>query len=98
VSVNCTGSPPSASHSTWPVQPHSLGEAGLCPPSSTRTATTVERHGNRWYYRRSIALSNAIHTSCAMCHTNFTPQFFKNTNNPGQWVGALTLRVPIKEQ
>ena len=59
--------------------------------------TTVERHGNRWYYRRSIALSNAIHTSCAMCHANFTPQFFEQTNNPGQWVGALTLRVPVKD-
>jgi hypothetical protein len=58
--------------------------------------TTVERHGNRWYYRRSIALSNAIHTSCAQCHTNFTPQFFEN--NPGQWVGALTLRVPVKDE
>src|SRR5215210_2301239 len=55
----------------------------------------VERHGNRWYYRRSIALSNAMHTSCAMCHTNFTTQYFKDTNNPGQWVGALTLRVPV---
>ena len=60
--------------------------------------TAVERHGNRWYYRRSIALSNAMHTSCALCHTNFTPQFFESTNNEGQWVGALTLRVPIKEQ
>jgi hypothetical protein len=59
---------------------------------------TVERHGNRWYYRRSIPLSNAIHTSCAMCHTNFTPQFFEQTNNPEQWVGALTLRVPIKQE
>ncbi|HEV2799594.1 MAG TPA: hypothetical protein VGW12_03810 [Pyrinomonadaceae bacterium] len=59
--------------------------------------TTVERHGNRWYYRRSIALSNSFHTSCALCHSNFTPQFFAETNNPGQWVGALTLRVPIKE-
>jgi len=58
--------------------------------------TTVERHGNRWYYRRSIALSNAMHTSCALCHTNFTPQFFEQTNNPEQWVGALTLRVPVK--
>jgi len=57
--------------------------------------TTVERHGNRWYYRRSIALSNSFHTSCALCHTNFTPQFFEN--NPGQWVGALTLRVQIKD-
>jgi hypothetical protein len=58
--------------------------------------TSVERAGNRWYYRRSIALSNAMHTSCALCHTNFTPQFFEHTNNPDQWVGALTLRVPIK--
>ena len=59
--------------------------------------TAVERHGNRWYYRRSVALSNSFHTSCALCHTNFTPQFFEQTNNPGQWVGALTLRVPVKE-
>lgn len=57
----------------------------------------VERHGNRWYYRRSVALSNSFHTSCALCHANFTPQFFEQTNNPGQWVGALTLRVPVKE-
>ena len=56
----------------------------------------VERHGNRWYYRRSVVLSNSFHTSCALCHTNFTPQFFEQTNNPGQWVGALTLRVPVK--
>jgi hypothetical protein len=59
--------------------------------------TSVERVGSRWYYRRSIALSNTFHTSCVLCHTNFTDQFFNQTNNPGQWVGALTLRVPIKE-
>ncbi|HEX8457081.1 MAG TPA: hypothetical protein VF656_07280 [Pyrinomonadaceae bacterium] len=59
--------------------------------------TAVERHGNRWYYRRSIALSNSFHTSCALCHANFTPEFFQQTNNPGQWVGVLTLRVPVKE-
>lgn len=58
---------------------------------------TVERHGNRWYYRRSIALSNAMHTSCVLCHSNFTPQFFQQTNNPEQWVGALTLRVAVKD-
>lgn len=60
--------------------------------------TSVERVGNRWYYRRSVALSNAFHQACALCHTNFTPQFFQQTNNTGQWVGALTLRVPIKNQ
>ncbi len=58
--------------------------------------TSVERVGNRWYYRRSAALSNTFHQACVLCHTNFTPQFFQQTNNPGQWVGALTLRVPIK--
>jgi hypothetical protein len=59
--------------------------------------TSVERVGDRWFYRRSIALSNTFHQSCVLCHTNFTDQFFNQTNNPGQWVGALTLRVPIKE-
>jgi hypothetical protein len=59
--------------------------------------TSVERVGNRWYYRRSVALSNTFHQSCALCHTNFTERFFKKTRNPGQWVGALTLRVPIEE-
>lgn len=59
--------------------------------------TSVERMGDRWYYRRSIALSNTFHQSCVKCHTNFTDQFFNQTNNPGQWVGALTLRVPIKD-
>jgi hypothetical protein len=57
--------------------------------------TSVERVDGRWYYRSSLALSNTFHAACVMCHTNFTPQFFQQTNNPGQWVGALTLRVPI---
>jgi len=60
--------------------------------------SNIERLGNRWYYRRSVALSNAFHPACVLCHTNFTPQFFQKTNNPGQWVGALTLRVPIKNE
>jgi hypothetical protein len=59
--------------------------------------TSVERVGDRWYYRTSIPLSNTFHTSCALCHTNFTSQFFTQTNNSGQWVGALTLRVPIND-
>lgn len=58
--------------------------------------TSVERVDGRWYYRSSLALSNTFHSACVLCHTNFTPQFFQQTNNPGQWVGALTLRVPIK--
>jgi len=59
---------------------------------------SVERVGDRWYYRRSVALNNTMHTSCALCHTNFTPEFFERTHNDGQWVGALMLRVPIKDE
>jgi hypothetical protein len=43
---------------------------------------------NSWFYRRSIPLSN-FHPACVICHTNFGPQ------NASEWVGALTLRVPI---
>ncbi len=57
--------------------------------------TSIERMDGRWYYRSSLALSNSFHQACVLCHTNFTPQFFQQTNNPGQWVGALSLRVPI---
>jgi hypothetical protein len=50
--------------------------------------TDVQRVDDRWYYRRSVALSN-FHPACAMCHTNFGP------TNTSKWVGALMLRVPI---
>jgi hypothetical protein len=43
---------------------------------------------NNWFFRRSIPLSN-FHPACVICHTNFGPQ------NPNEWVGALTIRVPI---
>jgi hypothetical protein len=55
----------------------------------------VERVDNRWYYRRSFALSNTLHPNCVLCHTTFTDKFFKKTDNPGQWVGALMQRIPI---
>jgi hypothetical protein len=51
-------------------------------------ATSVERVEGKWYYRRSIPLSN-FHPACAMCHTNFGPV------DTSQWVGALMLRVPL---
>jgi len=60
--------------------------------------TSVEQVGDRWYSRRSIPLSNTFHTACVLCRTNFTSQFFTQTNNLGQWVGALTLRVPIGDE
>jgi hypothetical protein len=58
---------------------------------------SVERIGDRWYYRTSVPLSNTFHASCVLCHTNFTSQFFTQTHNPEQWVGALMQRVLIKE-
>jgi hypothetical protein len=57
--------------------------------------TSVERVDDRWYFRRSFALSNTFHPNCVLCHTNFSDKFFRKTHNPGQWVGALMLRVPI---
>lgn len=53
--------------------------------------TSVERIGDRWYFRRSDPLSNTFHQNCVMCHTTFN-----NLPNPGQWVGALMMRVPIE--
>jgi hypothetical protein len=50
--------------------------------------TTVERVRGKWFYRRSIPLSN-FHPACSLCHTNFGPV------DPTQWVGALMLKVPI---
>ena len=58
--------------------------------------TSVERMGDRWYYRRSAPLSNTFHQNCVVCHTTFTNEFFTQTHNEGQWVGALTTRVPIE--
>jgi hypothetical protein len=58
--------------------------------------TAVENVDGRWFYRRSVALSNTFHANCVLCHTNFTSEFFERTNNPGQWTGALVLRVAIK--
>ena len=50
--------------------------------------TSVERVKGKWYYRRSIALSN-FHPACGMCHSNF------GSVNSSQFVGALMTRVPI---
>ena len=56
----------------------------------------VQKVNDRWLYRRTVPLSNRLHTACVQCHTNFTPQFFSSTGNDGQWVGALVVGVPIK--
>jgi len=54
----------------------------------------VQRINDRWYYRRSVPLSNTMHQACVMCHTNFTTELFQG--NPDQWVGALVVGVPIR--
>ena len=56
----------------------------------------MQKVNDRWFYRRSVPLSNTFHTACVLCHANFTAEFFTRTNNPGQWVGALVLAVPIR--
>ena len=50
--------------------------------------TDVQRVDDRWYYRRSIPLSN-FRAECALCHANFQP------GPTPDFVGALLLRVPI---
>jgi hypothetical protein len=51
--------------------------------------TAVQRLDGRWYYRRSIPLSN-FRAECAYCHTNLPP------GPTSDMVGALMLRVPIE--
>ena len=58
--------------------------------------TAVQKVNDTWYYRRSVPLSNTLHQNCVLCHTTFTADFFNRTHNPGQWVGALILSVPIR--
>jgi hypothetical protein len=59
------------------------------------TAVEKVEGADTWVYRRSVPLSNTFHQNCVLCHSNFTPAFFDRTHNPGQWVGALVLGVPI---
>jgi hypothetical protein len=49
----------------------------------------VQRVNGRWYYRRSIPLSN-FRVECSYCHSNFP------AGPSPDWVGALMLRVPIE--
>jgi hypothetical protein len=61
-----------------------------------QAVTDVQKVNDQWFYRRSVPLSNTFHTACVLCHSNFTAEFFTRTDNPGQWVGALVLAVPIR--
>ncbi|HYX16358.1 MAG TPA: hypothetical protein VE944_18710 [Nostoc sp.] len=65
------------------VQANALALAG-------QAYTSVQKLDNKWYYRRSIPLSN-FRAECALCHVNFP------AGPTSDWVGALMLRVPIKK-
>ena len=58
--------------------------------------TAVQKVNDMWVYRRSVPLSNTLHPNCVLCHTNFTSEFFEQTDNPNQMVGALVLSIPIR--
>jgi len=62
--------------------------AALAYAMNGQNLTDVQRSDDKWYYRRSVALSN-FDPSCSLCHTNFGPV------DKTKWVGALMLRVPI---
>ncbi|MEA5565267.1 hypothetical protein [Anabaena sp. UHCC 0399] len=64
------------------VQANQLALAG-------KAYTDVQRVDKKWYYRRSIPLSN-FRAECALCHVNFP------AGPTSDWVGALMLRIPIK--
>ena len=62
--------------------------AALANAMQGQNFNDVQRVDGKWYYRRSVALSN-FHPACSLCHVNFGPV------NNSKWVGALMLRVPI---
>lgn len=62
--------------------------AALANAMNGQDYNDVQRVDGRWYYRRSVALSN-FHPACGLCHMNFGP------TNSRRWVGALMLRVPV---
>lgn len=52
--------------------------------------TDVENVDSAWFFRRSIPLS-VFRTECEVCHTNYAGL------GESDFVGALLLKVPIKE-
>ncbi len=58
--------------------------------SAGQPLTAVERMDEKWFYRRSIPLSN-FRMECSKCHVNYP------VGPTADRVGALMLRVPIKQ-
>jgi hypothetical protein len=73
------------------VPQDSFETAALARAMTGQDSTDVQKVEGKWFYRRSVALSN-FHVACAICHTNFGPV------NDKQWVGALMLRVPVTDR
>jgi hypothetical protein len=72
-------------------RPSGAFEQGALARAMTGLETTaVQRVSGRWYYRRSLPLSN-FREQCAMCHDAFEGM------PATAWVGALMLRVPIAD-
>ncbi len=66
----------------------SFERASLAQALAGNPMTSVEKRAGEWVYRRTVPLSNTFHPNCVLCHTNFTQDFFDDTNNPEQWVGS----------
>jgi hypothetical protein len=66
----------------------SFEETALARAMQGQPYTDVQKVRGKWFYRRSVALSN-FHPACSMCHANFGPV------NASRFVGALMLRVPV---
>jgi len=73
------------------VPQDSFERTALASAMTGHDTTDVQKVEGKWFYRRSVALSN-FHPACGMCHTNFGPV------NDQQWVGALMLRVPVTDR
>lgn len=65
-------------------------EDALAQAMAGLAATSVETVSGKWYYRRSIPLSNFA-PQCALCHDNFVGLA------SSEYVGALMLRIPIQQ-
>jgi hypothetical protein len=68
----------------------SFEKTALAKALAGQPYTDVQRVRGKWFYRRSIPLSNFA-PQCKICHPNFAS--LSSTDN----VGALMLKVPIKK-
>jgi hypothetical protein len=63
-------------------------QANALALASGTPLTKVEKVDGKWYYRRSVPLSN-FRSECSLCHVNYPK------GPTADRVGALNLRIPI---